>query len=493
MVADATDPTRDAPTEASRAAARGVAWLGTERWATNVVSGVAFLALGRLLNPDQFGVVAAATTVVLFLRLFVDAGFQRALVQRERISDELIDTAFWTSMATSVGLALGLFACAPLVAEMFGEPQLTNVTRVLSVVFLFTALDSTQSALIDRTMQFRVQAIRRFSATATGAAVGVVLALAGAGVWALVAQTITVEVVLVVLLWSLASWRPRLRFSRAAFRELSHWGRNYLGIRTLVYLYENADNFLVGVVLGPVALGIYVIGYRVLVVFNEAIALTADQVTLPLFSRFQAERDRLHPIFYRTLNLGAAAALPAYAVLALTAHDSLPFVFGDRWIGSVPVMQSLALAGAIQAIGGYLRNLMLATGQVANEFRWNLLLTVATVAGFGATVHWGVTAVALSLGVVALLLLPLRITQVRRLCQLDLRSIYGSLAGPLVATAAMAVPVVAVTIAAGGLPRPVRLLLALATAAAAYPLALRVVAPVTWRSLLAAARTIRHR
>lgn len=476
----------------TRAAVTGAAWISVERVATNLVSLAAFIVLGHELTPSSFGVVAAASTVILLLRLVVDGGFSRALVQRQVLTADLIDTAFWTAMAIGCLLTVMTIVGAPLVAAIFHEPQLTAVTRALSPVFVLAALDNTQSALVDRRMEFKVQAIRRFVATTIAAAVAVLLAVTGAGVWALVAQTLSLEIILVILLWSLTHWHPRWRFSRQHFVDLVGWGGNALGIRGLTYIYGNADNFLIGWRLGPSPLGIYVIAYRVFDVVNEVMSLTIEQVSLPLFSRYQSDNTGLRRVFNQTTSLGALVGWPVYALLALTASQSVPLVFGHQWQPSARVMEALALAGLVQVSWSCLRVVMMATGRVRNELKWNAVLAGTAIAAFVATVHFGVAAVALSLGGVGVLLLPWRVRQVTALCGLSRRSFLRSVVGPGMATAVMAAAVVAVKLGCDQAPSLVALAAELVTAAICYPLAVRALAPAAWRTGRLAVNALRR-
>jgi O-antigen/teichoic acid export membrane protein len=214
-------------------AARGVAWMGLDSTVNQAVSLGVFIVLGRLLEPRAFGLVASAAVVLWLLRVVVDQGFSSALIQRGQLTSIDIDTAFWTAVVTGTAVAALTVATAPLIADLFSQPRLAAVMRVVSVVFVLAALDGTQSALLTRAMDFRSQALRRLAATFVSAVAAIVLAATGAGVWALVAQLVTFESVSVVLLWSLADWRPSFRFSRASFRELLTFGASVTGIRFL--------------------------------------------------------------------------------------------------------------------------------------------------------------------------------------------------------------------------------------------------------------------
>ena len=127
----------------SRAATQGAAWTALQLWGVNAGGFVVFLILGRLLRPADFGVVAAAYTVTTLLRVIVDAGFTRYLVQRRDLPLIFADTAFWTAVTAALGFTAITMATAPLFADLFGIPRLTLVIRVMSALFILTALDAT--------------------------------------------------------------------------------------------------------------------------------------------------------------------------------------------------------------------------------------------------------------------------------------------------------------------------------------------------------------
>jgi O-antigen/teichoic acid export membrane protein len=375
-------------------------------------------------------------------------------------------------------------AIAPLVASVYGAPQLTDVVRVLAVVFLLVGLDSTQSALLDREMRFRVQAIRRLCATAASAAVAVTMAALGDGVWALVGQAITLEAVTVGVLWASTSWRPTRRFERAAFRELSAWGARYGAIRILWFLNGNADNFLIGAILGPLALGYYAIGYRVLVVINELVALTVTQVVLSTFAKLQNDREALNRAFYDSTLVTSALALPVYIGLAIAARPAVVFVFGSKWAHSVPVMQVLAFAGLVQCQMLFSHNYVIAIGRLTSELKWNIVVVALQVAGFAIAAPFGIVAVAASLGIVSAFAWPCRLWMLRSWGGLSFRRYFANYPRLIAAGAAMGAATLGVAAALRGSSAAVMLFSEAAVGALVYLLALRVLYPALFKNLL---------
>jgi O-antigen/teichoic acid export membrane protein len=415
----------------------------------------------------------------------------RALVRIPVLRNVDITTAFWTAVVMGTLLALLSLAMAPLVAVLFDQPRLTTVIRVLSILFIFAGLDSTQSALADRALNFRVQAVRRFLAVLVSSVVAILLALRGAGVWALVAQMLSLEAMYVIVLWGMVSWRPSFSFSRQSFRELFGFGSRFLGIKLLTYAYGNVDNLLVGIFLGADALGIYAVAYRVLSIMTDVLTFSLAQVALPIFARRQDDIRALSRIFYRATQLAAAIGWPIFVGLMLVARDLVPQLFGTKWALAGTVLAVLAVTGLAQCGQSLTQTLMLATNQVGNEMRWTALVTTAAIIGFILTVHFGVVWVAASLAIVTCVLLPVRVAVVARLTGVGFGQTVRSLLAPAMACAVMALAVLVAKLLSG--PMSVRrTIVEIITGAITYAVALRVLSPTLWRSLRDARRILRR-
>lgn len=486
---DAVDTSSDA--EMSRAATHGAAWTALQLWGFNAGSFVVFVVLGRLLTPADFGVVAAAYTVTMLFRVIVDAGFTRLLVQRRELPLIYADTAFWTAVTVAVAFTAIQIAVAPYFALLFGIPQLTIVIRALSPLFILGALDATQSALLDRRMQFRIQAIRRLVATAVSGAAAISLALVGAGVWALVAQQLLLEAVTVGLLWGLASWRPRFRVSTICLRELVPFGTRMTGIRLTNFAMENADNFFVGIVFGKIWLGYYAVAYRMFSVVNDVFMMVINRVALATFSRLQHDQDRVNNAFYRASRMGSIITVPAYVGLALVAREVIIFLFGPRWIPSTPLLQVLTIAAFAQGQLNLCSAYVVATGGIRNEFKWTTSIAVVQVAAFAIAAQVSVFAVAASVGIVLLAAWPVRLLMLKKLGAIQLRRYFAHYPRLIVATLAMAIGVAAVREAVSGLPAGVAFAAEVATGAILLALALQILAPDLVDEVKQTARTLR--
>lgn len=469
---------------------RGTVWIGTQTVTVNLASLAVFIVLGRLLTPKEFGLVAAASVVILFLRILVDGGISKRLIQSEDVCSAMLDTAFWTAVAMGVALTAFILAAAPLIAHAFREPALTNVVRVMSCVLVFASLDRTQSALLDRRMAFRTQALRAIAAAGCSAALAIGGALLGWGVWALVIQTVSFELVNLGCLWSLSDWRPSLTWSTEYLKDLLSFGIRYMGIAVLQYLSLNGDNLLIGVFLGPTSLGYYVVAYRVLIVCNEALITTISRVGLAAFSRLQDAEAELLQATYATAELGAAIAMPIYAGIAVLAPELVSIVFGSKWSAAAPIMRVLCLAGMAQSLTSFTHPLVIAIGRVHEELRWNLVSCGLQISGFAASVHFGTLAVAWSLAASTLIVLPLRLVLLHRWTGTSISTLFRRLLGPLTATVAMIVAVMASirSVPAGHVGAATGV--GVVTGLVSYGAALALIARRTMASLLRSARSL---
>ena len=205
-------------------AARGLTWTLIDTWGTQILGLIVFAVLTNRLLPEQFGLVALATVFVSFATLFVDQGLGDALIQRKTVSRSQIDTAFWVAVGTGSLLTLAGIVLAGPISALLDQPDLAPILQVLSFIFVLVALSSIQTALLRREMRFRGLAIRRLAAVAVGGIVGVTMAFANYGAWALVGQQLAAAATTVVALWTVSPWRPGLqggtrRFPRVVLRS----------------------------------------------------------------------------------------------------------------------------------------------------------------------------------------------------------------------------------------------------------------------------------
>jgi O-antigen/teichoic acid export membrane protein len=402
-------------------AATGVFWSGLHSGGRQVISLVVFLVLARLLEPRQFGQIALAGVFLAFIQIFLDQGFADAIVQRANVEKAHLDSAFWATIGVAFVLIAVAVSSAGLVAAAFGEPVLAPVIQVLSASFLLGALASVQTAILRRRLLIKGLAARSLVAAVVGGVVGVAMAFLGFGVWSLVGQQLAGSAAAVIVLWRVSEWRPGVEVSRRHLGELWSFGINIVGINFVNFFNRRSGDLLIGYFLGPVALGYYSVGYRVLRLVSRLVTTISGEVVFPTFSRLRADPERLRAAFYTATQLTGLVSIPVFVSIAVLAPGLVPVLFGDQWAPSIPVMQILAFIGILQSVFFFNRAVIMASGRPG----WALALTavsgVANVVAFSIAVHWGIVAVAAAFVIRAYVLSPLPILAVRRLIGLSLR------------------------------------------------------------------------
>jgi PST family polysaccharide transporter len=471
-------------------AVRGVSWSLVERWGAELLSIGVFMVLSRQLSVQAFGLVALASVVIDFARRIVDGGFAEALVQRGELDRAHLDTAFWTGIVTGGVMAAALALLAAPIAAAFGEPELTPVLRWLSLAFVVRGLSSTQQAILVRTLRFNQLAIRTLVAELGAGVVAISLALSGWGVWSLVAQQLAAGILGVITLWTVAAWRPGLDFRWSHFRELALFGVNIVGFKLLNVFSQRVDSLLIGSFLGTVALGYYSVATRIFHAITKVLGGVLAAVAFPVFSRLQADRERMRRAYYEATQLTALIALPAFFGLAAIAPDVIPWAFGAKWEPSVPVMRVLAGVGVLQSLARLNGSLIKAAGKPSWRLGVALLQTAVTSLAILVVVDGGITAVALAMLAAGVVTYPVAIAVVRRLVGIRLGRYAAQFAGPLLAAVLCAAAALGTRAAAAELATPLRIGLSVAAGGAAYGLALRLVAPELLRRVWALAADV---
>ena len=243
-----------------------------------------FATLARLLLPEDFGLIAYAAVVLAVSETLVDQGLGVAITQREDLGQRHINAAFWMNLAAGVLLAATVYGSAHWIAVTFRAQELGPILQALSVVLVLRGAVVVQIALLRRHFRFKALAGASVAASVLGGAVGITAAFRGMGVWSLVLQQITQAGAEAVLVSVLGRWVPKFSFDWSAAKELASFSVNVLGASLLNVISRRFDDFLIGYVLGPAALGYYTMAYRVLQLGTQFLVASTNRVALSSFS-----------------------------------------------------------------------------------------------------------------------------------------------------------------------------------------------------------------
>ena len=456
----------------------GLIWSVIQNSGTQIFSLIIFLLLARLLTPETFGLIALANVFLAFMRIFLDQGFAKALIQREHLEPEHKDAAFWSQVGFGILLTAITFSTAGLVAGVFNQPKLIPILQYLSLIFIINSLSRVHDALLSRKFVFKVIALRSLLATTISGIIGVTMAMKGYGVWSLVTLNIAAELVCLIVIWGTVDWRPKLRFSFKHFQDLYSFGMYLLAFKFIKFFDKRADNLLIGYFLGEVALGYYAIAYRILEVMTQLLVKTVDKVALPTFSRLQTEPERFRSLFYKTTQFTSLIAFPTYLGVVVFAPELIVTLFGKQWIPAIEPMQILALEGILLAISLFHKSVFISMGKPSWTVKVSLINATANLIACLIAVRWGIVAVALAYVISSYLVFPVSQWAVNRLIKIELMTYLRQFATPLVSSTIMVGAIVIVKHWLSDVIDP-KLLLIIGTAIGAlvYALCVRILEP----------------
>jgi O-antigen/teichoic acid export membrane protein len=374
----------------------GMAWTAYGSGAMAVLKILVLVLLTRLLSPADFGVVGAALIVITFSLTFSQLGLGPALVQRPVLEPGHISTAFFASTAFGFLAAAIVWLIAPLLAAFFRMGQLTSVVRWLAIGFPIMGLTVVAENLVQRDLRFRLLANTDVIAYAVGyGAVGISLALLGAGVWSLVAAQLSQVCTRSIILLRAAPPLFHPRPARRWFNELLGYGAGMSAARASFTVANQVDNFVVGRWLGAVALGLYSRAFQLMAVPTALLGDILDRVLFPTMARVQDDPRRLTAAYLQGTAVVVLVTLPAGVISALLAPDLVLVAFGPKWVGLIPVFQVLALGMMFRTSFRLSDSLSRATGRVYRRALRQVVFAVMVFLGALIGQQRGVTGVAI--------------------------------------------------------------------------------------------------
>lgn len=374
----------------------GISWNLASAVLVNVARMVVLTVLGRKLSVDDFGVVAAAVTVNTMVFGFRDLGIGMALVQRKSIEPAHIVTTFSVASLGGVILGSAMFLGAPLLADAYHMPRVTDVARLLAVLLVMGGVATVSRAMAQRELRFRAIAAIDTSAYLVGASTSVVLALTVGGPMTLVIGYL-IEEALAATAYVVMCPPPRTwRIDRARLKELFDFGKGQTLMQVVGNLATQADNMIVGRKLGDVALGFYARAYELVRFPSQVFTAVVGNVLFPSFARIQDDVDRVGEGFRRGLFANALLLLPGTAWLIVCAPEAIALLIGSKWGSAVLPFRILAVTILFRTS----QKLAALVVQARGKSNWIGSIYLAylgvVIVGTYAGVPWGIAGVAVA-------------------------------------------------------------------------------------------------
>lgn len=314
-------------------------WRFAERCGAQLVTAVVSVLLARLLAPDDYGMIALVSVFTNIMYVFVDCGLSTALIQKKDADDLDFSSVFYFNFAVCVLIYLIMFIAAPYIAAFYKRPGLTPIVRVISLTLVLSGVKSVQQVYVSRNMLFRLFFFSTIGGTLFSAALGLWMAYAGFGVWALVAQQLSNTAIDTLILFLTVKWRPKKMFSWQRLKGLLSYGWRLLASSLLDTVYNNLRSLVIGRVYTSADLAYYNQGQYVPNTIAVNVDSSIDSVLFPAMSAAQDEPTLVKDMTRNTIKMSVYIIAPLMMAVAFCAEPIVRLFLTDKWLPCVPFLR----------------------------------------------------------------------------------------------------------------------------------------------------------
>lgn len=314
-------------------------WKLTERFGVEIGQFVLQIVLARILAPEHYGVLSMMVIFTTLANVFIQRGFNTALIQNKDVTEEDYSSVFWVTLGIAVVIYAILFISAPWIALFYNMPDLVAPFRVLCLVLFPGAVNSIQLAKVSRKLDFKKVFRSNVAAILLSGIMGIVLAICNAGLWALVVQNILNVLIACIVMWFTVKWRPVFVCNFSRIKVLFSYGWKLLASGLLDTLYQDIRSLVIGKKYNASTLGVYNRGKQFPQFVINSINAAVQSVMLPALSSEQDDKKKVKVLMRRSIMLSSYIIFPMMAGLAGVATPLVELILTEKWLPCVPYLQ----------------------------------------------------------------------------------------------------------------------------------------------------------
>lgn len=381
----------------------GMVWKFAERFIAQGVSFVVSLVLARILMPSDYGIIAIINVFITIADVLLTSGLNTALIQKQDVDELDFSTIFYCNFILGMGLYAILFVAAPFLATAYKMPLLKQAIRVFAIRLPISSFQSIQTAYISRKMDFKRFFFSTIIGTLVSAVVGIVMALKGAGVWALIAQYLTNTIIDTLFLFVTVRWHPRLMFSWKRAKPLIAYGSKVMMTDLIGTIFNNLGDFIVGLRYTTADLAYYTKGKQLPMLLKTNISTALISVLFPGMSQVNDENEKVKLLSRQSVRMLSYIIFPLMAGMMVVARPLTIVLYTSKWIAMVPFVWVVCLEAVISVPGTVALQCVKAVGRSDMMLYSEFVKKPIFLISIFVALHFGIMAVALTLPVNALI------------------------------------------------------------------------------------------
>ena len=342
---------------------KGTAWSAIDNVTQMGVSFLVSIVLARLLSPDDYGLIGIINIFTVVCTAIINGGFSAALIRKKDVTDDDYNTSFIVNLGLSMLLYALVFLASPLIADFFGREELVWLTRVSSLIMIIGALAIVQQTRLTKRIDFKTQTKITLTASVISGVIGITMAFLDFGVWALVAQMLSAQVLRTVLLWVYNHWIPSLRFNKQSFSELFGFGWKLMVSGILDSLYTQLYQVVVGKYYNAATLGQYTRAKQFSQMFSSNLTGVIQRVTYPVLSNIQDEKERMVAGYRKIIKTTMFITFMLMFALGAVSEPLLFCLIGEKWHDAATYLPLICIIGASYPLHAINLNMLMVQGR----------------------------------------------------------------------------------------------------------------------------------
>jgi lipopolysaccharide exporter len=328
--------------------AKGAGWMTLFTLLSRVQGLISVIILARLLVPEDFGIIAMASSLIVAAEMLMELGLHVVLIQHPDPKSHHFQTAWTLNVILGLLGALIVIGLAMPAAVFYSEPRLSSVVYVLAVSIAVRGFSNIQTVRFQKNLEFRKDFILKLAPRLVGFLVTIPLAFYLRSYWALVIGTLTTIIFDVLFGYIMYPVTPR--FSLASARELFHFSKWLLISNILSYGITRGVDIIVGRTASSKGLGTYTLSYEIATMPTTVLTAPINRAVFPGYSKLAGDLKLLRQGFLDVMGMITVIAFPAAIGIAAIAEIFVPVVLGDGWEQAIPILKVLAWYGAINCL-----------------------------------------------------------------------------------------------------------------------------------------------
>lgn len=381
----------------------GVIWNAVSNFSTKGIDFIVGIILARLLTPKEFGLIGTITIVIVLSEVFINSGFNQALIRKQNCTQKDYSTAFFFNFFVAVFLFFVLLITAQPISSFFNNSELKPLIQVLGFGLIISSFTLVQQATLTKRIDFKLQTKVRLSASILSGIVGIAMALTGFGVWSLVARNLSNRGLQSLFLWVWNRWKPEWIFSKESFKDLFGFGSKLLASGLIGTLLNNLNYLIIAKYFSAQDLGYFTRAEMFKKLPSENVSSIITTVAYPVLASVQDDRVMLKNYFRKMFVNTFFIIVVLMVGLAAVSDTLILTLIGEKWLPSVELLQLLCFAGLMFPLNSMNINILNVVGRSDLYLKLQLIVQVLAIPNIFIGVFFGIKALIIGMNVIALI------------------------------------------------------------------------------------------